>query len=158
MLKTILTILFFFPICMVGQKLEKKQVLENLKSEIYLDTIKFDKKDIVFTALGRENLKPYSKVYIVDGQYLYKLDIIESKLVLEFINEILDVEKIESIEVIEKEKASTLFGGNAKNGVVAIRMKRKVNYNPKVAGLILTEKKYGTNFSQIKEGELQIRN
>lgn len=69
--------------------------LNSLKIEIFKDTLKFNKKDLFNKYNQTENLNEYSKIYIVDSKYFYRLDIIDSNFVKEFVNEILDIEKIE---------------------------------------------------------------
>ena len=138
------------------EKAEKKQVIENLKAEIFADTIRFNKNDLEFTVLGRKNSKSYSKLFCIDKKCIYKLDIIDSKLVEEFTTEILDNEKIESVVIVDKDKGSALFGENASNGVVFINMKKKTKYNPKVGGLQINRKGYGDNFSTRKKNEILI--
>ena len=138
------------------EKAEKKKVIENIKNEIFSDTIKFNKNDLEFTVLGRKNSKSYSKLFCIDRKRIYKLDIIDNKLVEEFTNEILDNEKIETIVLVDKDKGSALFGENASNGVVFINIKKKTKYNPKVGGLQINKNGYGDNFSTIKKGEILI--
>ena len=159
MLKIIFNLIFFsFPFLILGQNSSKKEVIDNIKTEIYKDTIKFEKNDLIFTALGRKNLNSYSKLYIIDKKYYYKLDIIKEKAVQEFVKEYLSESKVETIEFIEKEKGMSFYGSNAENGVVIISINKKINYNPKVAGLKLNSKKTGTNYSEKNKEEFIIRN
>ena len=96
--------------------------------------------------------------YVVNGVYLYMLDIIPSDKVVEFVNEILDIDKIAGISVLPKEKVAEagMKGVRAQNGIVAIIMKKNVKFNPFVAGLEKTGKNSGDNFSKRKENELMI--
>ena len=76
---------------------------------------------------------------IVNGRYLYSLDIISSDKVVEFVNEILDVDKIEFIDIMPGEKAHSFHGNRGLNGMVVITMKKNAEFNPFVAGLKMRE-------------------
>ena len=142
----------------IKNELNKRVQIDSLVQEIYRDTIKFNEHDLVFTQIGRRNTNSYSMLYVVNGAYLYMLDIISSDKVVEFVNEILDTEKIESIGILSKENASTFFGGvRAQNGIVAIVLKKNVKFNPLVAGLTETGKNSGDNFTKRNDNELLIR-
>jgi hypothetical protein len=132
--------------------------VDSLKRQILADTIKFNEADLVYTASGRSNAKPYSKLFLVDGRYLYKLDIVKPKEVIDFTNEILDSKKIKSVTIVDSTKASPLFGPNTWNGIIVITMFDKAKFNPKVAGLTMLRKKQGDNFTERRKGELLIRN
>jgi hypothetical protein len=135
----------------------KRRMIDSLTQVIYRDTVKFDKKDLVFDIVGRRNINPYSMLYMVNGAYMYKLDIISPEQVIEFVNEFMDAEKVKGIGVIPKEKVGMIFGSHAVNGIVAILLKKKAKLNPFVAGLTKTEKKSGDNFSQRNDNEILIR-
>ena len=137
-----------------GERLEV--FVDSLKKEILADTAKFNEADLVYTASGRRNSKSYSKLFIVNGSYIYKLDIVSPKEVIEFTNELLDHNKIKSLTILEGSKASPLFGPDTWNGVVLITMWDKAKFNPNVAGLTLYRKKSGDNFTERKRGELLI--
>ncbi len=141
----------------VYQGKELKKYLDSLKVQILADTSKFRQKDLIFTTLGRQNQKPYSKLFIVNGAYIYKLDIIKGTEVLEFVNEILDYKKIKSISYVDSSIASTHFGKNAWPGIILVTMVDKVKFNPKVAGLVRRKNRSGDNFTTRKEGEILIR-
>jgi hypothetical protein len=138
--------------------------IDSLKQAIYQDTIKYDENDLIFNAaLGRMNKNSYSMLYIVNGSYLYMLDIITSDKVLEFANEILDVDKIDDICIIPTEAAVGFEGVRATNGVVVISLKKNVKFNPIVAGLEERDVKYkrkifrvGDNFTKRKENEMML--
>ena len=132
--------------------------VDSLKQIIYSDTIKFDGKDVVFTERDKLNINSYSMFYVVNGVYLYMLDIIPSDKVVEFVNEILDIDKIAGISVLPKEKVAEagMKGVRAQNGIVAIIMKKNVKFNPFVAGLEKIGENSGDNFSKRKENELMI--
>jgi hypothetical protein len=133
-----------------------KPFLDSLKTQLFTDTAKFKQADLVFTATGRRNTKPYSPLFIINSAYIYKLDIISGSQVVSFANEILDDKKIKSISFIDKKKASELFGQNAWQGVILITMFDKAKFNPKVAGLTI-QKKSGDNFTVRKKDEILIR-
>lgn len=158
MAKILFITLFAFSTLAFSQNFKTKAMIEKLRNEILLDTIKFNSKNLIFTAVGRKNTKSYSKIYIVNGKYLYKLDVISGKLVKQFLNEFMSFKIVESVKIIEKEKASEIFGENAKNGVVLITTKKNSDYNPKVAGLVFTSNDSGTNFTQRNKDEILIRN
>jgi len=144
----------------IAQTEHTRTMLDSLKREIYQDTVKFNAKDLVFTQIGRRNVNSYSMLYFVNETFVYMLDIIHSDKVVEFINEFLDSDKIESIRIIPKEKASMcrVFGGiRGQNGIVLIVLKKKIKFNPLVAGLEKTGKSSGDNFSKRNNNELMIR-
>ena len=159
MIKLFLLIIFsLLSTYVYSQDTNKSKTIENTKIEIYQDTSKFDRKDLIFTSLGRNNANSYSKLYFIDGRYLYKLDVINGKDVSQFVIEYLHDDKIDSITLISKEVSTATFGEFGKNGIVVIAIKKKIKYNPKIAGLRLDSRKSGTNFTQRNEGELLIRN
>jgi hypothetical protein len=139
-----------------GERLEG--YVDSLKKRILADTAKFNEADLIYEASGRRNLKSYSKLFIVNGSYIYKLDIVSPKEVVEFAIELLNHKKIKSLTVLDSSKASPLFGPNSLNGIVLITMWDKAKLNPKVAGLTMHKKKSGDNFTERKKDELQIRN
>ncbi len=138
-----------------GDKL--RVFLDSLNREILIDTAKFNALDLVFTTSGRRNKKPYSKLFVINGTYLYKLDIINGSEVLEFLNEVLDYKKIKSLSYIDSSKSSEYFGPNAWQGVIVITISDSAKFNPKIAGLTLRKNKSGDNFTTKKEGEILIR-
>ena len=134
-----------------------KPFLDSLKLQVLTDTAKFKQTDLIFTAIGRQNAKPYSPLFIVNGAYIYKLDIINGSEVISFVNEILDDKKIKSLTYIDSSKASEHFGQNAWQGVIVITMFDKAKFNPKVAGLTLRKNKSGDNYTVRKKNEILIR-
>jgi hypothetical protein len=97
-------------------------------------------------------------LFIVNNKYTYKLDIIDSELVKEFADEVLDENKIDQICIYDKNLSSAIFGEQGKNGVVIVELYNKATFNPEVAGLELTEDGLrGDNFTKRKESELFIR-
>jgi hypothetical protein len=131
--------------------------IDSLTQKIYQDTVKFDEKDLIFTQFGRRNINSYSMLYVVNGAYFYMLDIVSSDKVIEFVNEFLDIYKVENISILPKEKASMLCGGSAQNGIVAIVLKKNAKFNPLVAGLTMTRKNSGDNYTKRNDNELMIR-
>jgi len=132
-------------------------LIDSLKQEIFRDTIKFEEKDLVFTMVGRKNMCSYSMLYVVNWTYFYKLDIISSDLVVEFVNEFLDTEKVKDISLWSKKMSSAIFGTNAPNGAVLITLKKNAKFNPLVAGFNFTGNRCGDNFSKRNNNELMIR-
>ena len=136
-----------------------KVYVENLKSEILNDTLKFNKNDLIAINGQTENIKKYSKMYLVDMKYIFRLDIIDHEKVKEFVNEILDAEKIETISISENNSCCSLFGKNGTNGCVFISTKKKSKVNYKVAGLKYYRKsKTGSKLDQNEKGGIMIRN
>ena|SRR5690348_1498638 len=133
-----------------------KPFLDSLKTKLFTDTAKFKQTDLVFTATGRQNAEPYSPLFIINGAYIYKLDIVSGSKVVSFVNEILDDKKIKSITYIDSSKASEHFGQNAWQGVILITMFDEAKFNPKVAGLTLRKNKSGDNFTVRRKGEILI--
>lgn len=131
--------------------------LDSLKTQILADTARFNPADLIFTASGRRNTRPYSPLFIVNGAFIYKLDIVDGAKVLEFVNEILDDKKIKSLTYIDSSKTEVHFGQNAWQGVFVITTFDKAKFNPKVAGLTLRKNKSGDNFTMKKKDEILIR-
>jgi hypothetical protein len=174
MKKIILFLLLFYSFLNVnGQKTEKdlqkksfKKIesdslnvfVQNLQREILNDILKFNKNDLIGLNGNTENSKKYSKMYLVDMKYIYRLDIIESEKVNEFINEILNIEKIETISISENNSCCSLFGKNGTNGCVFITTKKKSKVKYEVAGLKYhkNKRKGGDNFDQNKENGIKI--
>lgn len=134
-----------------------KPFLDSLKIQTFTDTTKFKQTDLIFTTLGRQNAKPYSPLFIINGAYIYKLDIVSSSQVVKFVKEILDDKKIKSITYIDSSKASEHFGQNAWQGVILITMFDKAKFNPKIAGLTTHKNKSGDNYTVRKKNEILIR-
>jgi hypothetical protein len=133
--------------------------VENLKMEILNDTLNFNKNDLIGLNGITENSKKYSKMYLVDMKYIYRLDIIESEKVKEFVNEILNIEKIETISISENNSCCSIFGKSGTNGCVFITTKKKSKVKYKVAGLKYYNKsKNGSNLDQNENGGIMIRN
>lgn len=131
--------------------------VDSFKAQILADTIKFREADLVFTAAGRRNVKPYSPLFIVNRSYMYKLDIVPGAEVAAFVQKILDPRKIRSIEYFDSSKSRPAFGSDGNCGVVMITMLDKASFNPGVAGLALYKNNTGNNFTTRKQGELFIR-
>mgnify|MGYP000885099572 CR=1 FL=1 len=143
-----------YPSILYGDNL--KLWLDSLKNHLLADTANFKETDLLFTAAGRRNTKTYCPLFIVNGSYFYKLDIVNGSQVMEFINEILDCKKIKSASLFDSSKAISLFAQDAIRGVIAITMLDKVKFNPKVAGLTLHKKNSGDNFTKRKKSEILL--
>jgi len=141
----------------IKNELNKRILVDSLIQEIYRDTIRFEEKDLVFTQIGRRNINSYSMLYVVNGAYLYMLDIVSPDKVFEFATEFLDINRIESISILPKEKASVLGGVRAQNGIVLIVLKKNLKFNPLVAGFNFIGSGGGDNFSKRNDNELMLR-
>ena len=141
----------------IKNELKKRILVDSLIQEIYRDTIRFEEKDLVFTQIGRRNINSYSMLYVVNGAYLYMLDIVSPDKVFEFATEFLDINRIESISILPKEKASVLGGVRAQNGIVLIVLKKNLKFNPLVAGFNFIGSGGGDNFSIRNDNELMLR-
>ncbi|WP_430965326.1 hypothetical protein [Spongiimicrobium sp. 2-473A-2-J] len=137
-----------------------KGFVDSLRQKILVDTIRFDRKDLIHHNGRTKNKKPYSMLITVNMKYNYRLDIVKGKLVKEFVDKILDSDHIDSIHYITKENAPTLEGSTAKGGWILIDFKPKTKLNLEVGGLKYRKgkkRKGGDNYLQRKEGEIMIR-
>jgi hypothetical protein len=135
--------------------------VDSLKQKILLDTLKFDRNDLKHFNGRSENVKPYSMLLTVNGKYNYRMDLIEGRLVQEFVDAILKVENIASIEYVNEELAPNYAGSMAVKGWILIQLKPKVRVSFKVGGLKYwknRKSKGGDNFLQVEEGELMMMN
>lgn len=119
--------------------------IDSIKNKLLKDTIKFNRQDLVKTNNGIVNTKSYAPLFFVNILLKYKLDIVPGNEVLNFSNEILNANKIESIYFIEATQSIKTFGTNGLNGVIMIDMKKDAPINYLVAGLKMNNKK-GNNF------------
>ena len=144
----------------VAKKVENESLeifIKQLKNEILKDTLKFNKSDLIGLNGITENTKRYSKIYLIDMKYIYKLDIIDNKKVKEFVDEMFNIEKIESISVSEKDACCALLGRSGINGCIFITTKKKTKINYKVGGLkYKSKRKGGSNLDQNKENGIKI--
>ena len=132
------------------------QFFDSLKTIVINDTNKFNRNDLVHTAIGTINNNEYSKLYIINGKYSYKLDIVPSKMVLEFLNEYFVPSKIESLTIVDPFYSVSLYGSRGTSGTILIQLKKRNKFNPQVGGLIVKGIS-GNNFGQKQRGELLIR-
>jgi hypothetical protein len=131
--------------------------IDSLKAKIVSDTIKFSRKDLIHSNLGTRNTKPYSALFIVNMKYEYLLDIVNGREAKEFMNEFLDVNKIETIHVFNASGSDITFGTKGRLGVIMIGIKKGIKSRYEVAGLkIKNKKEQQNNFAQRKNGELKI--
>ena len=108
--------------------------IDSIKKKIISDTSKFKKSDMISTPNGNRNINSYSPLFFINILYKYKLDIISGSDVVNFINEILVSDKIESITLLEEPKSLEIFGANGRNGTILIQLKDITKINLKVAG------------------------
>lgn len=121
--------------------------LNRIRRAILADTSKFNTGDLIHDG-QTSNLKAYSPLFVINNRYLYRFDIIPPHLVMEFINEYLVPQKIDSIFVLADAAAASIWGSAAENGVVVANLKKEAAFNPRVAGLKRIRKKLGNNFQQ----------
>ena len=145
MKKIVAIFIVFISVYTYGQNeyenLSKSQLIDFLRNEFFADTIKFEKSDIIQTEKGKRNVNSYSKLVVINGKFFFKPDIMETKSLIEFLDEVFIENKIKGISVINEEQASILrFEGEAMNGVVAIHLRKEVNLSFKILGLALNEK------------------
>lgn len=76
---------------------EIRTYLDSLRNKHVQDTLSFSRKNLVHRADGTRNTIVNSPLYVVDGKFLYKLDIISGSQVTEFINEVFEPGKIKVI-------------------------------------------------------------
>lgn len=103
---------------------KRHYLIDSLRNEFLNDTTKFLKSDLVVTERGLKNINEYSKLIVIDGTYIFRPELLETKILEKLITEIFVDSKIEDIVLFEKEKASILFDGPARNGMVLIRLKK----------------------------------
>ena len=84
--------------------------LDSLKTVIFQDTSKFNRADLIHTNMGTRNIGSYSPVFLINMKYSFKLDIINGKLVNQFVNNILDPKKIVRIDVMDTIYSQALLG------------------------------------------------
>ncbi|QES90731.1 hypothetical protein [Rhizosphaericola mali] len=133
--------------------------IDSLKIAIFQDTLKFNRTDLLHTNMGTRNTQSYSPIYIVNMRYMYNLDIINGTLVKEFVNNILNPSKIQTIEILDTLYSQSLFGTRGINGAILITTKKKAKLNFKIAGLKWAKNKkykYGNNFDQRQGNEIKI--
>ena len=135
-------------------KHEHEKFLNDLKDQMLSDTLKYDRSDLIHHSFGTQNQNSYSKLFIINKKYSYKLDIISPDSVKEFVHEFLNLKRVKNVFIVEPPSSIALYGSYGNNGVVLIEVKGK--FNPEVAGLKLKQNG-GNNFDQRKVGEFIIR-
>lgn len=167
MRKVIVLLLLFNSLTSLGQNAPKAipdalrpvkaipDFVDSLKRKLMADTAKYSRSDIIHTAIGSRNTKSYSTLFFVNMKYQYMLDIVNGDDVSNFLREILDVDKIESVNLMNSERSQSLFGIRGKNGAIIIQLKEGAVVNFVVAGLKI-DKGRGNNFYQIKN-EIIVR-
>ncbi len=124
-------------------------IIDSLKTQIFIDTSKFMKSDIQeIGTLGLRNNNPYSPMYVVNGKFFYKLDIISSDSVKRFVDELLNDDKIKCISFSQKSIAMAIYGIHGEKGAILIQLKDEAAFNPLVGGLKLKNKLIGTNYAE----------
>lgn len=121
------------------------EFIDSIKEKVLYDTAKFNEKDIIITEKGRRNIKSYSPLFFINIMFQYKLDIVPSKDVIAFANEILVADKIKSIDFLDEATGIRKIGANGKNGVIIIQLKDNVKVDLNVAGFKMN-KSTGNNF------------
>lgn len=110
--------------------------IDSLRKVIISDTAKFKMSDLKKRDDETINKAGYSKLFIVDNKYYYKLDVISGAKVEEFLNTYFSPDSIEEITDYHHQiGAAAIYGWRAVHGAVLIKIKDGVIYNPNVAGL-----------------------
>lgn len=129
-----------------SEKTALKRVIDSLTKQILKDTLKFKQKDLYIDRSFNSirNSHPYSKPYLVNVNDTtrragepkprpngYFLDIVSGSKVKAFTDELLDIQKIDTIQIISAED-------NTYQGAVILKLKPGTTYNPKLADKTLT--------------------
>ena len=101
--------------------------LDSVKAKLFSDTLKFNRKDLTHSSLGTLNSKSYSSLFVVNGNYQYKLDIVNGSDVAMFVNEILVKSKVASVYTMPVSASQAIFGIRGMNGAVFIMLDEKVH-------------------------------
>jgi len=110
--------------------------LDSLKTVILADTVKFNVIDLYQDGSQTRTRNGYSKLFVIDNKYSYRLDIIPGNQVREFIKEFFVPGSIETIiDYMESAGAAAIYGSRADFGAIYIQIKKGVKYNPKVGGI-----------------------
>jgi len=110
--------------------------IDSLRKLIINDTVKFNRNDLISHGREIKNKNGYSKLYVIDYKYSYRLDNISGEKVLEFLKEYFIPDSIEMITDYEATPAAAaIFGWRADLGAIYIKMKKGFVYNPRVAGI-----------------------
>ena len=108
--------------------------VDSLREKLLSDTSKFNVDDVVNTSTGRRNVHSYSPLLFINIRYQYKLDIVPAREVVQFVDELLVVDKIESISFLDQHKSVTIFGSNGANGAILIQLKPNAMVDFNIAG------------------------
>lgn len=92
-------------------------LIETKKSRSRLDTVVFDGKPTII--LGKP--QPPAGLYIINGIEFSPAEVEKMNI---------DPERIESIEVLKNDPAVKLYGEKGRNGVIIIKLKPEVTYQP----------------------------
>jgi hypothetical protein len=124
--------------------------IDSLTEALYKDTSRFSYRDLVYRATsGTDNEHSYLPLFIINDVYFYKLDIVNSSKVKEFVREYLSGSKVDTIIIWHKgDPYASIFGLHGRNGVVQIQLKKGAKFNPDVAGLKEYGKTFGNNYEQ----------
>jgi hypothetical protein len=131
-------------------KNEMEKFLDSLRDTIAKDTSRFKRSDLIYSSIGALNKNPYSPLFIVNKKYKYKLDIVSGQKVMEFIDEFLNTDKIESIIFFNSKAGIAVYGDLGKSGVLLITIKKaaKVNYHVSGFQMYKDQSLGGNNFKQ----------
>lgn len=131
--------------------------IDSIRKKIIADTVKFNRKDLIHSSVLTENSQPYSMLFIINKEYAYALDIISGNKVMEFVNEFLKPEIINSIQFLDSNNATAVYGNRGQKGALLINIKRKKKLVFFVAGLKRNNNRKD-NFDQYQAGELKVFN
>lgn len=141
----------------IEKEIKKERIsdfLDSLKVSLLKDTVNFSRTNLIHSAGITQNTKSNSPLFIVNGKYSYKLDIVEGKKVVEFTEELLDSDRIKSITIVMPKYSGAIYGSLGKHGTILITLKKQLRFAPEVAGLNIKSR---NNFDQRLPGEKSIR-
>jgi hypothetical protein len=128
--------------------------VDSLKKSILRDTNLFKRSDLINSGGMTRNTKSYSKLFVVNDHYLYKLDIVNGTEVRQFADAVLNVNDIARIGYLDIPVSAALFGSSGNSGVIIISLKKTKKFNPNIAGY---KAKKNSNFDQYQKGDLILR-
>ncbi|MFK7949112.1 MAG: hypothetical protein AB8G11_16095 [Saprospiraceae bacterium] len=148
LVSVLFTINLYSQIDSVFSKKSLDEKISIVKDELISDTSKFDEKDLYRSTIGTQNSKNYGILFFINGKQLFKPDIVDKYCIEDFIENYLEESNIESIERINQDLSTVIFGINGKNGVVLIELKKLKKAKTTQCNFELGRKLEGNNFNQ----------
>lgn len=133
---------------------EIKSYTDSLRNKHLQDTLLFSRKDLIHGMDITRNYKTNSPLYVINGKFFYKLNIIAGSQVAEFLNEVFNSGKIKVITELSPKYSGAIYGSLGSDGAILITLKKRAKFNPKIAGLTLST---DNNFDQRLPGEPIVR-